>query len=136
MVALNKLIKNTEDIVCGIPLSSAAIKLYRRKLADNGFPPLPDDYWEIISEFNGLYYNDTVIYGLSPQTALIRDLLEVNLNADWSDEANAVMLGENDTDILLYDGNREEFMIIDKDDETVWKHSADAASSIASLLQL
>lgn len=136
MPALDKLVKNTADIVCGTPLNSAAIKLYQRKLVDNGFPVLPDDYWQVIAEFNGLFYNGAIVYGLSPQEGLLPDLLEVNLNADWTDEANALMLGENDTDILLYDGNKEEFMIIDKDDETVWKHSTDAAAVIACFLQL
>ena len=136
MGTLNKLIHNTPDVVCGVPLNSAAVKLYQRRLADSGFPALPDDYWNIIAEFNGIYYNGSMIYGLSPQEGLIKDLLDANLNADWTNEANAVMLGENDTDILLYDGGREEFMIIDKDDETVWKHSADAAAVMACFLQL
>lgn len=120
---LKKTISENENIICLSPVSLAVIKLYQKSIEESGFPKLPDDYWLLFNEFNGIFYNGAVVYGLSPKNNLIDDVLQKNLALDWNDEANAIVLGENENDLLLFDGYDEEFKIIDKTDEAVWKHS-------------
>lgn len=129
-------ITDNDDVLKGAPIQSASLRLYKMACKKKDYPDIPDDYWDFMARFNGLYYNGATLYGLKPEIKAFPDVLKANQNLFFNIGFDIVAIGENDMDYLIYDGDDEEFKVIAKSDETVWKHTPDFTAALECLLHL
>lgn len=118
---------------CGAPLASTKFKLLRHNLKNSYLSVLPEIYWEFLTKINGVFLDGTEIYGLAPEIKLIKDVEQINKTINNS---QIIFLGENETDWFCYDVDAEEFQVLDKTDQFIWKHSDSLESVLAYFLKL
>ena len=131
--ALIKRLYDDDDVLCGDTFPTTKLRLLRLNLGNNKLASLPDDYWDFISQINGLYSNGAQLYAFEPESNAFKDVIAVNHLTESPDIA---FLAENDLDILIYDIENEEFQVLDKSDLALWKHCKDFQSALAYLLKL
>ena len=120
-----------DDILAGNAILSSHLKLCQLELEKNSLPQIPQDYIDFLSVANGLYYNGALLYGVSPDLKVIKDILSANKKP-----SSNLILGENDSDWLIFDSKESEFQIRDKTDASLWKHSASLFDVLPYLLQI
>lgn len=126
-------LSNHPDILCGAPLRDTEYRLYKMSLKTEKFPDLPDDYWQVMGQINGLSYNGAQIYGISPTVRAFKDMRDVNQKIK---HPSLLFLGESADDWLVYDSEDGEFKIMDKYDNLIWKHTPSFALALRHLLQI
>lgn len=121
------------NILCGETLSNAVVRLYRLNYGNAHLASLPEDYWQTIAQINGIYYDGAEVYGLNSPLKVFKDLITQNQNLHTS---HVVVLGENETDWLVYDAEQQRYQLVDKDEESVLYSAETLEKAINYILRL
>ncbi len=126
-------LRNNRDILCGDALASAVMRLYRLNYNNAHLAPLPEDYWQTIAQVNGICYDGAEVYGVNSPLKVFKDLITQNQNLHTS---HVVVLGENETDWLVFDTGEQKYQLVDKDEESVLYSTETFENAINYILRL
>lgn len=129
-------LKEDDVALCGEALSLSEVKLAQIYLKKEKHIELPEAYWKIIEQMNGVFYDGAVLYGWDSKNKIFRDVLSVNSTLETQKQSEVLILGENEDEYLIFDADDEEFKLIDKADEFVWKHSPKVDLILAILFHI
>lgn len=122
------------DAECNVPADERKLILNNRQLKENSFIEVPAAWFDLLKKANGVWYDCAEVYGVQPDKNGFRDLLEVNQDVIWEHIDGGLLLGENENDLLVFDGKN--YLIVDKIDESVRHKTADAETAARFILKL
>lgn len=96
---LIKQIELMEDTFRAEPLNVKDIILCQRELTRHKFPQIPNDFLELLHHFNGINFEDGIIYGINHDERIELDILIGNKQGPFQ-EKQKLILGKDEFDYL------------------------------------
>lgn len=96
----------------GEKLTPQKTAAFQKRLSNNGFPQLPDQFVEFLKFFNGVRCDETVILGIDT-TDEYSDLLSINRRIN--ERENSLILAYDEFAFLVYDASQKGYFLIDRD---------------------
>ncbi|MBR1648375.1 MAG: hypothetical protein IJ689_02110 [Alphaproteobacteria bacterium] len=133
---LFKSIEENEEIGRNEPVSEPLIMSANLELRRAGVVAMPREFWEVLKKYNGLSHEGNVIFGIGTGTEFFPDLVEVNTRLLQGEDAECVILGQDDDFYLIYDEQTKLYRIIDQTDFAEEVRTSDLAYAIAWILKI
>lgn len=123
-----------QDAECNVPADERKLILNNRQLKENGFPEVPAAWLDLLKTANGIWLDCAEIYGVRPDKEGFRDIFSESQDVIWEHLDGGLLLGENEDDLLLFDGQK--YLIVDKIGENIWHKTEDAETAARFILKL
>ncbi len=123
-----------QEAVCTVPADERKLILNNLELKALDIPEVPEEWLMLLKHSNGIWRDGAEIYGVQPNENGFRDMLSVNKDIIWEYIDGGLLLGENEDDLLMFDGRN--YFIVDKVDETVWHKTPDVLTAVRFILRV
>lgn len=119
-----------------IPLEIAKLSIANIKLKQNLLPQIPNEFGEFLKNFNGLSNEGSLVFGAYMDSTLFIDLLKFNINFFKGNKSNWLILGFDECFYFVYDSEKIQYHIVDKDTFEPEITSSNIFEPISFLLRL
>lgn len=127
-------LKLNEDADCGIGAKVSAIMLENKRLKENGFPEIPQEWQNLLCEYNGIYCDGAEIFAVAPTEGMFADIEQMNLDIVWEKIDGVLLLGQNENDFLAFDGKY--YLIVEQDSEDIRHQTENPEKALSLILKI
>lgn len=129
--------KIKEQVGCNEPANEAQIRICNIKLKKNNLPEIPAEYAELLKIGNGFSNEDVAVFGVEIKNHnWFKDIADFNIAYFHGQEADWLILGEDETRYFLYDSGQKKYFVAEKDDLYEVAEDDDFAEILENFLRI
>lgn len=136
---MNNIIQKLKQIpatILGNPVNVKKIILCQKELMQNHNAMVPEDFLELLHNFNAAAYDGAKIFGIAPDGKIFMDIVLANQMSPFSGKQNMIVLGCDEFDYLTYNAERKTYQIIDKEDLEVLEEYSEIEPALRYILKI